>query len=73
MSQEFVQNVSFVSNACCKCFYLNVAYVANVYFRCFRRILQLFHLSVAKVDLNVRLFSEGERASAGAMAASAVS
>jgi hypothetical protein len=36
-------------------------------------MLQLFHLSIAKVDLNVGLFSEEERASAGAMAASAVS
>jgi hypothetical protein len=30
MLQEFVQNVSSVLGACCKCFYLNVAYVANV-------------------------------------------
>jgi hypothetical protein len=39
-------------------FYLDVAYVANVFvafvcpkcFICFRRMLQFFHLSVAKVD-----------------------
>jgi hypothetical protein len=36
-------------------------------------MLQLFDLSVAKLDLNVGLFSEEERASMGAMAASAVS
>jgi hypothetical protein len=36
-------------------------------------MLKLIHLSVAKIDLNVGLFSEEERASAGAMAASAVS
>ena len=28
MLQEFVQNVLSVSDACCKCFYLDVAYVA---------------------------------------------
>jgi hypothetical protein len=42
-------------------------------FHLFSRMLQLFHLSVAKVDLNVGLFSEEERASAEAMAASAIS
>jgi hypothetical protein len=54
-------------------FYLDVAYVANVCSKCFIRsrcMLQLFHLSVAKVDLNVGLLSEEEGASAGAMAAS---
>jgi hypothetical protein len=54
--------------------YLDVAmamlqiYVLNVS-SVFRRILQLFHSSIAKVDL-VGLLSEEERASAGAMAAS---
>jgi hypothetical protein len=33
-------------------------------------MLQLFHLSVAKVDLHVGLLSEQERASAGAMSSS---
>jgi hypothetical protein len=33
-------------------------------------MLQLFHFSITKVDLNVRLSSEKERASVGAMAAS---
>jgi hypothetical protein len=42
-------------------------------FHLFSRMLQLFHLSVVKVDPNVGLFSEEERASAGAMAVSAVS
>jgi hypothetical protein len=54
-------------------FYLDVAYVANVCSKCFIRsrcMLQLFHLSVAKVDLNVGLLSEEEGASAGAMTAS---
>jgi hypothetical protein len=36
-------------------------------------MLQLFHLSVTKVDINVGLFSEEERASVGAMVALAVS
>jgi hypothetical protein len=42
-------------------FYLDVVYVANDFvasvcsecFICFRRMLQLVHLSVAKVDLDV--------------------
>ena len=33
-------------------------------------MLQLFHLNVAKIDLDVGLLSEEERASTGAMAAS---
>ena len=48
-------------------------YVANLYFKCFicfKHMLQLFHLSVAKVDIDVGLLSEEERASAGVMAAS---
>jgi hypothetical protein len=36
-------------------------------------MLQLFHLSVAKVDLNIELFNEQERTSAAAMVALAVS
>ena len=77
MLQEFVQNVSSVSDACFKvlsgcCICCN-DYVANVCFKsfiCFRRILQLFHLSVVKADLDVGLLSEEERACVGAMAAS---
>ena len=36
-----------------------------------RHMLQLFHLSVVKVDLDVRCSSQEERASTGAMTASA--
>jgi hypothetical protein len=50
-------------NVCCKCFYQNVAFIANRYiasvcserFMYFSRMLQLFHLSVAKVDLDIRV------------------
>jgi hypothetical protein len=58
-------------------FYLDVAYVAmampqmyapNVPF--FRHMLQLFHLSITKVDMDVGLLSEEEKANAGAMATS---
>ena len=62
-----------VLSGCCICYNDYVASVCSKYFICFNRMLQLFHLSVAKVDLNVGLFSEEERASAGAMAASTVS
>jgi hypothetical protein len=48
----------YVASACSKCFV------------CFRHVL-LFYLSVAKVDLSIGLSNEEERASAGAMAASA--
>jgi hypothetical protein len=48
----------YVVNVCSKCFI------------CFRRMLQLFHLSVAKVDMDVGLLNEEERASAGAIAGS---
>jgi hypothetical protein len=51
-------------------------YVASVYskcFICFSHMLQLFHLSVATVDLNVGLFSKEETSSVGATAASTVS
>jgi predicted component of type VI protein secretion system len=34
---------------------------------CFKRMLQLFHLSVAKVDLDIGLPSDEERASVRAM------
>jgi hypothetical protein len=54
-------------------FYLNVAMTCCKHilqcFICFIHMLQLFHLSVAKVDLDVGLLSEEERASVGAMAA----
>ena len=57
----------------CICYNDYVTTVCSKCFICFSRMLRLFHLSVAKVDLNVGLFSEEERASAGAMVASAVS
>ena len=69
----FQTYVASVLSGCCICYN---DYVASVYSKClicFSRMLQLFHMSVAKVDLNVGLFTEEERASVGAIAASAVS
>jgi hypothetical protein len=63
-------HVTSVLSECC--IYCN-GYVANVcskYFICFRRMLHIFYLRIAKADLNVGLSSDEERASAGAMAAS---
>jgi hypothetical protein len=48
----------YVVNICSKCFI------------CFRRMLQLFYLSVAKVDMDIGLLNEEEKASAGAIAGS---
>jgi hypothetical protein len=69
----FQTYVASVLSGCCICYNdyvasvcLNVLFVSVVYCNC-------FILSVAKVNLNVGLFSEEEGASAGAMAASAVS
>jgi hypothetical protein len=50
----FRTHVASILSECCIC-YKN-SYVASVYsecFICFSCMLQLFHLSVAKVDLNV--------------------
>jgi hypothetical protein len=44
-------------------------YVPNIS-SVFRYMLQLFYLSIAKIDMDVGLLSKEERASAGAMAAS---
>ena len=66
----------YVASVLSGCYICYNDYIASVCSKCliyFSRMLQLFHLSVAKVDLNVGLFSEEERASAGAMAAVAVS
>jgi hypothetical protein len=60
---KHVSSVSSVFITMLQVFYLDVAYVANAYvasvysecFICFWRILQLFHLSVAKVNINVRV------------------
>jgi hypothetical protein len=68
--QTYLTNVL---SRCCIRYNEYVATVCSKYFICFSCMLQLFHLSVAKVELNVGLFSEVERASAGAMTASAVS
>ena len=73
MFNMFQTNVASVLSGCCTCYNDYVVSVCSKCFICFSRMLQLFHLSVAKVDLNAWLFSEEERASAGAMAASAVS
>ena len=48
----------YVTNACSK------------YFICFERMFQLFYVIVVKLDLDVGLLSEEERASAGAMTTS---
>jgi hypothetical protein len=67
MLQEFVQNISSVSDACYKYYiWMLQIYVPSVSDVC----CNCFHLSVAKVDLDVGLLSEEERASAGAMVAS---
>jgi hypothetical protein len=58
MSHLFQTHVASVLSRCCIC--CN-DYVANVYFKCFicfGRMLQLFYLSVAKVDLDVGLLSK---------------
>jgi hypothetical protein len=60
----YVSNVSYVLEVCCKCFYLNVAkvdlnvaytYMLQVY-RCFIRLLQVFHLDVAYVCNDFQVF-----------------
>jgi hypothetical protein len=62
MFQEHVSSVSSISERMLQVFYLNIAYVADSYVaicsKCFvwiTRILQLFHLGVAKVNLDVRV------------------
>jgi hypothetical protein len=61
----------YVTSVLSGCYICYNDYVVSVCFKCliyFNRMLQLFHLSVAKLDLNVGLFSEEDRASARAMA-----
>jgi hypothetical protein len=41
MLQEFVQNVSFVPDICCKRFDLDVAYVSHI---CYNSMFQMFHM-----------------------------
>jgi hypothetical protein len=67
--QMYVASVS----GCCTCYNGYVACVCSKCFSCFSRMLQLFHLSVAKINLNVGWSNEEERTSAGAMAALVVS
>jgi hypothetical protein len=69
----FQTYVASILLRCCICYNDYVASVCSKYFIGFSCMLQLFHLSVAKVDINVVLFSEKERASAGAMVVSTVS
>jgi hypothetical protein len=65
--------VASVLSGYCICYNDYVASVCSKYLICLCRMLQLFHLSVAKVDLNVELFNEQERTSVAAMVALAVS
>jgi hypothetical protein len=61
MLQAYVSSVSDVSDICFKCFIwiLHVMllwlymHVLSVCFKYFRHMLQVFHINVAKVDLNV--------------------
>ena len=73
MFHLFQMYVACVLSGCYICYKDYVASVCSKCFIYFNRMLQLFHLSVAKVDLNTWLFSYEERASARAMAASAIS
>ena len=70
MFHLFQTHVASVLSGCCICCNGYVANVCSKCFICFRRMLHLFNLSVAKVDLDVGLLSEEDRASVGAMAAS---
>jgi hypothetical protein len=69
MFHLFQTYVASVLSGCCICYNGYIASVCSKYFICFSRMLQLFHLSAAKVDLDVGWSSEEERSSAGAMAA----
>jgi hypothetical protein len=69
MFHLFQTHVASVLSGCCICCNGYVANVCSKCFICFGRMLQSFHLSVAKVDLDVELLNEEERASVGAMAA----
>jgi hypothetical protein len=68
--QMYVANVLF---GCCICYNDHVTSICFKCFICFSRMLQLFHFEYCKSRSQCRLFSEEERASAGVMAASAVS
>jgi hypothetical protein len=63
----FQTHVATVLSGCCIFFDGYVANICSKYLICFKHMLQLFHLSIAKVDLDVGLLSEEERPSLGAM------
>jgi hypothetical protein len=65
MFHLFQTHVAIVLSSCCICGDGYVANVCSKCFICFRCMLQLFYLSIAKVDLDVELLSEEERASTG--------
>jgi hypothetical protein len=58
MFQVFQTYVSSVSFECCKSrsgmlymLQMQYTYVASLCFMCFRRLFQIFHLNVSKIDL----------------------
>jgi hypothetical protein len=55
MFQVYVLNVSSISDVCCNSFIwmLHIHACCNLSFKCFIRMLQVFHLDVAKVNLDV--------------------
>ena len=64
MFHLFQRNVASVLSRCCKsrsrcCIYMHVASICFKCFRCFICILQVFHLDVAKVDIDVAYVSGG--------------
>jgi hypothetical protein len=50
MLQKFVQNVSSVSDICCKCFDLDVAYVSHI---CCNGMFQMFHMFRSSVAASI--------------------
>jgi hypothetical protein len=70
MFHLFQTHVASVLSGCCICCNGYVTNICSKCFICFRHMLQLFHLSVTKVDMDVGLLSKEESSSAGAMAVS---
>jgi hypothetical protein len=70
MFHLFQTHVASVLSGCCIFSNNYVANVCSKYLICFKHMLQLFYLSISKVDLDVGLLSEKERASLGAMTVS---
>jgi hypothetical protein len=62
--QAYLSSVSHISDSCYKCFtwmmllwiYMYVSSICCKCFICFRRMLQVFHLDVSKVDLGEHMF-----------------